>query len=305
MDGVFRQGDTNRVADAVSEQGADADGALDAAIFAIARLGDAEVDRVVPVAAQRIEMSNEQAIGLDHDLGIAGLHREEEIVEIMCPGDAGKLQCALHHAVWCIAMAVHDAVAERAMIRADAHGSVQRFALLHEGHELLLHVGDFLGVFGVGVFLHRELLFVGIVAGIDAHFFHPLHGLHGGVGFKMDVGDERDITARRADAIADVLEVLGDHSCLGRDTDDLTADGGEFESFFDAGFCITRVAGEHRLHTDGIPAADADIADHADAGFAALVMIEIGAVTEESWAGHRVTMKTRACAFRNQEGCPR
>ena len=55
VDGVFRERNANGVADAVREQRADADGALDPAILPIARLGHSEMDRVIPVRALRVE----------------------------------------------------------------------------------------------------------------------------------------------------------------------------------------------------------------------------------------------------------
>src|SRR5256885_2524337 len=41
--GIFRQRNADRVTDAVAEQRADADGALDASVLALARFGDAEM----------------------------------------------------------------------------------------------------------------------------------------------------------------------------------------------------------------------------------------------------------------------
>jgi hypothetical protein len=56
------------------------------------------------------------------------------------------------------------------------------------------------------------------------------------------------------------------------------------------------------LHADGIVTADADVSHHADSRLTALVVIEVGAVTEKGRAGHRASMKNRASVFRNQEG---
>ena len=49
VDAVLGERDADGVADAVGEERADADGALDAAVLAVAGLGDAEVERVIPV----------------------------------------------------------------------------------------------------------------------------------------------------------------------------------------------------------------------------------------------------------------
>src|SRR5688572_21128711 len=68
-----------------------------------------------------IEAGDEQPISLDHHLRIARLHREDEVVITRITCDAGELQRTLHHPEWRVAVAVHDAVAKRAVIRPDAH----------------------------------------------------------------------------------------------------------------------------------------------------------------------------------------
>jgi hypothetical protein len=49
--GILRERNADRVSNAVGKQAADADSAFDATVLAIPRLGDAEVDRVVPADA--------------------------------------------------------------------------------------------------------------------------------------------------------------------------------------------------------------------------------------------------------------
>jgi hypothetical protein len=105
-----------------AEQRADADGGFDAAVLAIAGFGDAEVDRVVPIRAFGVEAGDEQAVGGDHDLGVAGLHGEDELVVVVIAGDAGEFEGAFDHAERGVAVAVHDAVAEGSVVGADAHG---------------------------------------------------------------------------------------------------------------------------------------------------------------------------------------
>ena len=98
-DRVFGQGNAHGVANAIREQRTDADGALDAAVFTVTGLGDTEMNGVVPVGAELVEMRNEQTIRFDHDLRIAGLHREEEVVEAMRARNAGEFEGALDHAM--------------------------------------------------------------------------------------------------------------------------------------------------------------------------------------------------------------
>ncbi len=49
VDAVFGERNADGVADAVAQERADADRALDAAVLAFAGLGDAEMDRVIPI----------------------------------------------------------------------------------------------------------------------------------------------------------------------------------------------------------------------------------------------------------------
>ncbi len=88
--------DAHGVAQAVVEQGADADGRLDAPILAQAGLGHAQVERVVE--AFLVHARHQQPVGLDHDLRIRGLHRQHDVVVVVARGDAQELQRRLDHA---------------------------------------------------------------------------------------------------------------------------------------------------------------------------------------------------------------
>jgi len=96
--GIFREGNSNGVAQAVAQKGADANGALDAPILAFAGFGHAEVDGIIPVRPQFLQAGHQEAVALDHHLGVAGLHGEFEVVVIVPSRDAGEFQRAFHHA---------------------------------------------------------------------------------------------------------------------------------------------------------------------------------------------------------------
>ncbi len=112
----------DRVADAVVQQRADADGALDAAILSIARPGDSEMDRDnsspalprrgAPRAGGR-PRSSPFAASLDFIENTKSWKSE-------VTRDPRKLQRALHHAERRVAVAVHDAVAQAPVVRPDA-----------------------------------------------------------------------------------------------------------------------------------------------------------------------------------------
>ena len=61
------------------EEGADADGRLDAAVLAVAGCGYAEVERASH--AGLIPAVNQASVGFDHHLRVRGLHREDHLVE--------------------------------------------------------------------------------------------------------------------------------------------------------------------------------------------------------------------------------
>ncbi len=193
-------------------------------------------------------------------------------------GDAGEFNGAFDHAGGRVAEAVHDAVGERAVVGADAHGDLSRLAEIDEGFEGLVDAGEFLVVLVVGVFADGELLFVGEVAGVDAHFVDPLGGFHGGVGLEVDVGDDGDVATGGEEFGLDGLEVgsVLDRGC--GDADEFAADLDQVEGLLDALAGVHGVAGEHRLDADRVGAANADFAHFHLAGVAALIMVGIVAV---------------------------
>ena len=83
----------------------------------------------------------------------------------------------------------------------------QLLAAPHQRGEALVEALPARGVLRVGVFADGEFLFVGVVAGIDAHLLDPLDRLHRGLGQEMDVGDERHIAATIAQSPEDMLEM--------------------------------------------------------------------------------------------------
>ena len=138
---ILRERNADCVADAVGEQAADADGTLDAAVLAIPRFSHAEVDRVVPASAfgvlELVEAGDKKAVGLNHDLGIRRLHRENKIVVVEFAGDVCELERAFDHAERRVTEAVHDAVAQAAVVRADPHRDAASLAERHQRGEAL------------------------------------------------------------------------------------------------------------------------------------------------------------------------
>ncbi len=266
VDGVFGEGDADGVADAVGEEASDADGAFDAAVIAVTGFGDAEVEGVVPVGSELVELSGKEAVGADHDLWVAGFHGEDEVMEGFVASDASELEGAFDHTFWGIAVAVHDAIGEGAVVGADAEGDAAFFALADEGDESFADAVEFECVFGVGVFADVELFLIGVVTGVDADFFDPFCGFCGGFGLEVDIGDEGHGDAEVTEAGGDVLEVCGVFDGWSGDANDFAACVDEVACLLDAGLGVHGVAGEHGLDADGVISADGDVPDAHDAG---------------------------------------
>ena len=142
-------------------------------------------------------------------------------MEIEIPRDPGKLQCALHHAERRVAEAVHDPVAERAVVGPDAHRHSSLKAELHQRGESLTDPLQLGRILDLTVIADIEFLGIGEVAGIDPHLLHPFDSLKRGIRLEVDIGDQGDAATETEQLLADVLQV----GCIlhrrGRDPDHL------------------------------------------------------------------------------------
>ena len=213
------------------------------------------MQRIIPIRPLLLEAGHQQPIALNHHLRIARLHRKLEVVIVVLPGDMGKLQRALNHSQGGIAEPVHDPVTQGPVVGPDPHRTAQLLAEFHQRGELFLYPAQLGSVLFVGIFLDGELLRVGIVAWIDSHRFNPKGRLHGCLRLEVNVRNDGDGAAASSQGSCDVLEVRSilDRGC--GDPDDLAAHSDQIESLFDTFRCVHRVAGDHRLHDDGMPAA--------------------------------------------------
>jgi hypothetical protein len=167
-------------------------------------------------------------------------------------GYACELERAFDHAERRVAEAVHDAVAQAAVVRADPHRDAAILAERHQRGEALADARNFSGVFGVRVFTDIEFFRVGEVAGIDANLVHPLGGLEGGVWLEMNIGNQRHIAASGAERVANGFKVAGILHGRRSDADDFAADLRQAECLLHASCGIHRITRQHRLDADGI-----------------------------------------------------
>ena len=186
----FAQAHAHRVAYAFGQQRTDAYGRLDAAVFTLTGLGDAQVKRIVHLLMPHL--LDQQPYCLHHHAGIARLDRNDDIREMLILRYAQKLHHALYHAGRRIAITRHDAVAERTVVDAQTDSSMVLLAYVQQTCEALTQTLQLLAVLRVGVV--DVLKFTGrvdIVTRIDAHFLHHLRSGIGYVGLEMDIGYQR------------------------------------------------------------------------------------------------------------------
>ena len=262
MMAVLGEGDADRVADSVGKQRPDADRALDPAILAITRLGDPEMDWVVPVRALRFQTRHQQPVRDDHDLGVGGLHREDHPVKIEVPGNPGKLQRALHHPERRVSEAVHDPVAQGAVVGTDPQRDTALLAEIDQRREALPDPVEFRRIFGIAVVADIELLGVCEVSGVDPHLLDPLRRLQRRLRFEMDVGDQWNMASRGIECGADVLETRGILHRRRGDPHHLASGLDQTKHLADTGFSLHGVAGDHRLDADRVRPSESQRTDH-------------------------------------------
>ena len=67
----------------------------------------------------------EHPVGLHHDLRVAGLHGQHDVVVILIPADVQEFHGAFDHPQRGIPVVAQDAVRQGTMVGADAHGPAQ------------------------------------------------------------------------------------------------------------------------------------------------------------------------------------
>ena len=72
--------------------------------------------------------------------------------------DPRELERALYHSERCVAVSVQDPIAERAVIRPDAHRDSTRLAKIDQRRETLANSAQLRGVLLVGVFTDDKFL---------------------------------------------------------------------------------------------------------------------------------------------------
>ena len=147
------------------------------------------------------------------------------------------------------------------MVHADAHGGVVLAADVDEAHQPLVNPLQLGLVFLVGVFqVFERAGGVDVVAGVDAHLLAVAGSHVGHVGVEVHVGHQRRRVAVGPQPPGNVLHVQRFAAPLGGEAHQLAAGIDDALGLLHAAFSVVGVDGGHRLHADGVVAADVEAA---------------------------------------------
>jgi len=97
--------------------------------------------------------------------------------------DPGEFQRAFHHPEWRVAVAIHNSIGKRSVIRADPHGDAALLAKIDQRRKPFADSIQLGCVLLIAVFANQKLFRVGVIARIDSHLVHPFRSFHGGFRF--------------------------------------------------------------------------------------------------------------------------
>mmetsp|Transcript_8626 Transcript_8626/g.24210 ORF Transcript_8626/g.24210 Transcript_8626/m.24210 type:complete len:641 (+) Transcript_8626:437-2359(+) len=283
--GILGEGNADRVAEAVGEEGSDADGRLHPAVLTLPGLRDAEVEGVVPV--HPVHLGGEEAVGLDHDEGVGRLHGEDEVVVVLGAADVGELEGRLDHAAGGVAVEGQDAAGQRAVVGTDAHAPVELLALLDEGQHGLDEVLALRDVVGLRlVHLLLEVLpAVGEVAGVDPDLLDGVGNELGDDGLEVHVGAQRDVVPLLEQSLPDLGGGVGLPPPLDGDADQVEPLVGAPHHLLDGAVDVGRGGRGHGLPHDGMVGAELDRAAVDRPGLAARDAVQVLAVLADGTHG--------------------
>ena len=182
-------------------------------------------------------------VGFDHHDGIAGLERDDDLVEIRVDAHLDPFHGRQRHRPGRIPVFLDDIGAQRPVVQADADGRPVLLALFEEQGELA----------------PRLVVVLVEVARIDPDLFHD--GGHGDGRFRgeMDVGDQRDRAARRAHPGLDLPHMRDILQAGDRDAHQLRAGLGQPQRLRHGRIDIIRMGIAHRLDDDRVVSSDEDV----------------------------------------------
>ena len=190
--GILAEGHPDGVSQAFGHECADAHSALDASVLAKSCLGNAQVEREMHVLA--IHGIDQASHGFDHDGHVRGLHRDDNIHESLINKYPEKFHHTLDHAGSSVAIAAHDAVAERAVVHTQPDGGVVLTANGDKGQQGLTDASQLGLILLIAVFqLLESARRVHKVSWVDAHALAHRCRRKGSLGIEVDIGNQRDV----------------------------------------------------------------------------------------------------------------
>mmetsp|Transcript_64549 Transcript_64549/g.172127 ORF Transcript_64549/g.172127 Transcript_64549/m.172127 type:complete len:546 (-) Transcript_64549:20-1657(-) len=276
--GVLGKRHSDGVAQAVGKQGADTDGRFHAAVLALARLGDTQVEGVIPTEA--VLLSSEEAVGLHHHEGVGRFHREDKVVVVERAADVGELDGRFDHAARRVAVKREYARGERAVVGTDAHRAVELLALLHERRERLdeeLALCDEVVLRLVQLLLER-LAAVDKVARVDSNLLDGVGDGEGDLRLEVHVGAQRDRVALRVQPLPDLLARLRVLHADDRDAHEIKPLVGAPDDLLDRALDVRGERGRHRLPHDRVLRAEVDRPALHRARLPPCHLVQVGAI---------------------------
>ena len=223
------KGDADRVADAVEQQRADARGGFQNAALLRPGLRDADVQRIV---AQR----GEQSVGLHGHGNVARLDADADVLKAAVFKKLHMAERALAERFGAKTVFFQQPLFHRAGVYADADGNA---------------------VLAAGVCHHANPIRRADVAGVDADLIKArLHRSEGQPAIKVNIRHKRQLGAA-----PDVRQSARSERIRHGKAHDLAARRLQPPELRECGRNIVRVRVRHRLHGNGVPAADGHAAD--------------------------------------------
>ncbi len=160
--------------------------------------------------------------GVDHHNGVACLDGDYYVGEIVADGNAKEFHGAFYHSGWCVAVAAHYAVRQRAVVNAYAYCSVMLPTQFEEWAEGVFYLLELACIFFIGVFEFCEHpARIDEVARIDAHLFNLFCCGKGRFGVEVDVGNQGDCVTGLTEAVPDFTHAFGFAHTLGGEAVDV------------------------------------------------------------------------------------
>ena len=242
--GVARQADANRVADALRQQRADANCALDCPLPRQTRLGHADVQRIIAALRRQLVGGNRQA-------HVRRLHGQHNVLEADFLQHPRVIQRAFHQPLGArLPVLRQNILLNRPGVHTDANRDVVRLCRRRQ---------------------FPNVRFAADIAGIDAQLVDAVFRRGNGKAVvEMDIRHQRHGRAvhQRADGAGAILVVHAD-------AHDVAARFRQGANLPKRRLCVARVGVRHGLHPDRVVSAQRQVADANHSRFVHIIHLSV------------------------------